>query len=125
MNNLYKLYVSICADLKKEDSMKVTLYQYKVSSVKNKYIEIEVTNSKRRISFDKLNSIQGNTQSIQHISYYVWLDNDNDETINKYISLIKERIDNNFKIYKETINKLENNLKNDYIFKKEIVDERY
>lgn len=114
-----------CADLKKDDSMKVTLYQYKVSSVKNKYIEIEVTNSKRRISFDKLNSIQGNTQSIQHISYYVWLDNDNEEIINENISLIKERIDNNFKSYKETINKLENNLKNDYIFKKEIVDERY
>lgn len=125
MNNLYKLYISICADLKKDDAMKVTLYEYKVSSVKNKYIEIEVNGSKKRISFEKLNLIQGNTQSVKHISYYVWLDNDDEEVINKNIKIIKERIDNNFKLYKETINKLESNLKYDHIYKREIVNERY
>lgn len=125
MQSLYKLYVSIDANLNKETQMKVVLYEYKVTGVKNKYIEIEITDTKKRISYDKLNVIQCDIKNIKHISYFVWLDNDNDENISKLTNEIKDKINNDVLIYKKTLDKLESNLKNDYIFNKEIIDERY
>lgn len=125
MENLYKLYVSLDAQLDKDNKMKVILYQYKVSSLKNKYIEINITDTKKRISYDKLNIIQSDIKNIKHISYFVWLDNDNDENISKLTNEIKNKINNDILIYKKTLDKLESNLKNDYIFNKEIIDERY
>lgn len=125
MENLYKLYVSLDAQLDKDNNMKVVLYQYKVSSSKNKYIEINITDTKKRISYDKLNVIQCDIKNIKHISYFVWLDNDNDENISKLTNEIKDKINNDVLIYKKTLDKLESNLKNDYIFNKEIIDERY
>lgn len=125
MEKLYKLYVSINADLKKETPLKAVLYEYKVSGVKNKYIEIDIAGSKKRISFDKLNVIQNNIQAIEHLSYFVWLDNDNDENINELILEIKKMIMNKFIVYKKTVDRLESNLKQDCIFSKEIIDDRY
>lgn len=125
MNKLYKLYISLGADKRNNSATKITLYEYSVSSVKNKYIEISINDTKRRIAFDKLNVIQNNTQGIKHISYYVWLDTDNDEVINKYISEIKEKIVNTINEYKETIAIIENNLEKEDVFSKEIVDDRY
>lgn len=125
MENLYKLYVSINADLRKETPLKAVLYEYRVLGVKNKYIEIDVAGSKKRISFDKLNVIQDDIQTVQHISYFVWLDSDNKEDVDELISEIKNKIIDKFLVYKKTVDRLESNLKQECIFSKEIIDERY